>query len=499
MMRSIVSARWMLHRVHKWMGLFAAIWLLVLGLTGFLLDHRDTWRWLWQDGLSENYITDVVVDKSKSGQIKYYQINPLKPQQHAAAGLTGLWWSENSGISWSETTFNQTEHPPMISAILFSNDNKLWIASDDGLWLSQDAGKTAQRIALPARWVSAITYDASLNRVTGIIERASIFHYSIFEKNLTWLEIEPVRQSNLPDEISFSRFTRDIHYGRGMFYNPISLLWNDIAAIAMIVLPLTGFLFYWMPRRWKQNRKKKVNHKYKKQSIRWLFRLHGPVFGLVSAVPILYLSLTGILLDHSEGLRSWMKSIQVSRSWQTPVYNLSSWEGELYGVAGYPNNANKLSIATRLGLFTTDNNGKNWQREILVNDKSFFIWTLRRHKNNLYIGGMGGPNLVKVDQQEWHLVKGVGHMPSDITFDEKSGGIWKSRHGLKSSTFDADFLPKDINFPHTNFIPWFYIIDGLHSGLIIHSQWKWFNDLIAVLAIILVVTGLLRWWHNKWI
>lgn len=499
MTNRLFSTRWTLHRIHKWMGLIAAVWLLVLGLTGFLLDHRDTWRWLWQGGLTENIITESIVDKSKKGQIKYYQINPHKPQQRVAAGLTGLWWSDNSGEKWFSAQFTASDKTPMISSVLFAAKNELWIASDDGVWLSQDGGQTASRKLLPEHWVSALSYDGSTKTLMGVVERTSIFRYSIEKNTLTWLELNTVKEDSLPDAISLSRFTRDIHYGRGVFEVSLSLLWNDISAIAMIVLPLTGFLFYWMPRRWKQNKQKKISHKYKKQSIRWLFRLHGPSFGLISALPILYLSITGILLDHSEGLRSWMKSVQVTRNWQTPVYNLSSWGGEIYGVVSYPDNENKLSVGTRLGLFTSLDNGKNWQREKLINNKSLFIWTLRRHKENIYIGGMGGPNMVKVKQQGWHPVKGVGHMPSDITLDENTNWMWKSRHGIKGGRLELGFSHSDISLPTSSYVPWFYIIDGLHSGALIHSQWKWVNDFIAVLAILLVITGLLRWWRKKWI
>ena len=33
--------------IHKWAGLAALAWLSVLGITGWILDHRD-WRWTHQ-------------------------------------------------------------------------------------------------------------------------------------------------------------------------------------------------------------------------------------------------------------------------------------------------------------------------------------------------------------------------------------------------------------------------------------------------------------------
>lgn len=495
------NKKWTLHRLHKWAGLTAAFWLLILGFTGFLLDHRDTWRWLWQDGVSESWVSNVVVDKSKTGQIKYYQINPQNSQHHIAGGLTGLWWSENAGQEWNKFQFEGSEKDPMISMVIFSSNNQLWIATDDGVWYSEKGIKNAKQITLKEKPISALSINEKTNTLTGVIDRTTIFKYLINTYHVYELDIKPVNKDSLPKSISLSRFTRDIHYGRGVFEIPLSLLWNDVSAIAMIILPFSGFLFYWLPKKWRRNKSEniKVNHRVKKQSMRWLFRFHGPTFGLVAAIPIIYLSLTGILLDHGKELRGWMKSIQITRVWQTPVYDLTSWKGEIYGIINYPNNPDKFSVGTRLGLFTTEDNGQHWLREKTLNNDAMFIWTLRRHKENIFIGGMGGPNMVKVNNQPWLPVKSVGHMPSDITIDKDSSWIWKSRHGLKSGNLEAGFSHKHVDLPTINYIPWFYILDGLHSGMLIHSQWKWINDFIAILAIFLVITGLIRWWRKKWI
>jgi len=194
-----------------------------------------------------------------------------------------------------------------------------------------------------------------------------------------------------------------------------------------------------------------------------------------------------------------MKSIQVTRSWQTPVYNLSSWQGEIYGIINYSDNPNKYSLGTRLGLFTTLDKGQTWQREKTFEDNALFVWTLRRYGESILIGGMGGPNMKKFGAKSWETVKGVGHMPSDITIDHKNNLLWKSRHGLKAGNPESGFKHQHVNYPLTDFVPWFYVIDALHSGALIHTQWKWVNDFIAVIAVLLVITGVLRWWRKKWI
>ncbi|MBI4828715.1 MAG: hypothetical protein HY804_07875, partial [Nitrospinae bacterium] len=49
-------------RAHKWAGIVAALWLAILGFTGFLLDHRD-WRWMWSVSVPDALFTAEAVGK----------------------------------------------------------------------------------------------------------------------------------------------------------------------------------------------------------------------------------------------------------------------------------------------------------------------------------------------------------------------------------------------------------------------------------------------------
>ncbi len=60
-----------------------------------------------------------------------------------------------------------------------------------------------------------------------------------------------IKKSQLQEDIKLSRFVRNLHYGRGLFDGDISLLINDYAAFALLVLTVTGTI------RW--YRKKKLS------------------------------------------------------------------------------------------------------------------------------------------------------------------------------------------------------------------------------------------------
>ena len=89
-------------------------------------------------------------------------------------------------------------------------------------------------------------------------------------------------------------------------------------------------------------------------------------------------------------------------------------------------------------------------------------------------------------------------MPSDVT---RLGDnfVWKS--SSKNYVTDADgkeietFEGKQPSDPGT---PWFSWLLRVHMGTIFWSEWRWVNDVFAVLAVFLSVTGLIRWWRQKW-
>jgi uncharacterized iron-regulated membrane protein len=89
-------------------------------------------------------------------------------------------------------------------------------------------------------------------------------------------------------------------------------------------------------------------------------------------------------------------------------------------------------------------------------------------------------------------------MPTDITRDAAGQTLWKTPRGLK--VWDGNrFQDHPASLPQLDYVPWFYVMEGLHSGLLIHPQWKWINDAVALLAVLLVITGLWRWWKVKWL
>ncbi len=487
-----------LRRVHKWLGITAALWLTVLGVTGFFLDHRD-WRFMWQVTVPDVLFPESILKNKVAKEIVVYRINPGNAKQRIAAGKRGAWWSEDAGATWNPSVFESPGHqtPQVLSVVEELSDTwwYLYAATDDGVWRSSNGGVSFYRFALRGEYVNALTYGSHSNEFLGVVSRSSLFRLNINTGKHNKIEITPVNENELPKEFGLSRFVHDLHFGRGVVNGITSLLINDAGSVAMVILPLTGILFWWLPLRWKKRRaNSRPEHVSQRKAMRFLYGWHGVYIGIFSAIIIVYLAITGIILDHRADLGEWMKAISIDRKWLPPVYNLRSWNDEVYSVAGYPE---KLSVGTRGGLYTTEDNGQTWNREKLPGPSACFVWSLNRVGDFLFAGGMGCPNSFKKDGGLWNPVQNIGHMPTDASRLPGGGFAWKSPKGFMAVSLSGTATKLNIREPKVTGTPLFYLLDGLHSGLIFHPQWKWINDLVSVMAIVLCISGVYRLWRQR--
>jgi hypothetical protein len=490
--------RWTLHRLHKWAGLIAGAWLAVLGISGLLLDHRHDWRWLWQNTVAADWLPEVVVKKARPGVWRVYQIHPHESNKQIAGGPQGLWWTKNGGKFWKQTRFAHSNGTPSVNAAVIIeriHRFELWLATDDGVWLSRDFGQSAHATGLVGHNITSLTQGHDTTVLLGVKNRSQAFQINTSDYTFHWLELANLKKDSLPDEINLSRWVHDLHFGRGFVFSPLDLWINDFAGAALLLLPLTGFLFWYLPKRWRAQKPLGPAPATKKHTMRTLLRAHSSTTGIVLCIPILYLAVTGIFLDHSKELRQWMKSTAIPQTWQTPVYAMRSWDKEIYAIAAYPDDPQRISLGTRLGLFTSHDLGNSWYREASI---SGFVWTLKRTGNTLFLGGMGAPNRV-LQNGAWRIAKGSGHMPTDVSQYADGKWYWTNSKGVMKGSISEPYIKVDVSFPVMTGIPWYYVLDALHSGMLFTPHWKWINDVFAVLAVFLVISGLTRWWRTKWV
>ncbi|CBE68967.1 MAG: hypothetical protein F9K13_11160 [Candidatus Methylomirabilis oxygeniifera] len=496
-------------KLHKWVGLIAAVWLCVLGATGFLLDHKE-WRWMMFSTVPERLVPESVKSLSRN-TIQIFQVNPDRPMHQVAAGVRGLWVTEDGAKSWQQTRVIGDEGGRLqVFAVEPDPEygwNRLWIGTDDGVWMSADGGKTLVKAGMEGQRITALTAGASHGELYGVADRSRVFQLLTGRPNdPLWLQLETPPNDALPSEISLRRLIIDLHVGKGLFAETTSLLLNDLAGLGLCALALSGVFYWGLPKYWRRRRQQgdQVHVGTKRTTLVWLFRLHGPLIGLCAALPLLYLVITGIFFGHFKELGEWMRRAQVSSTFYPPVYHLNVWDGWIEAVVGYPGQPEKLSIGTRVGLFTSEDGGRTWSAERAGNERITAARRLRRFGEALYIGDWMGVNsyLKQQDGAGWlKLSDKHAHMAGDIT-RLGDGQLGWLHHGKTVAITDQSGQVHgqiELTQPQADGVPWYYVLRQLHDGLIFWQHWKWLNDLFAVLAVTLVVTGLIRWWRVKWL
>ncbi|OOZ38252.1 PepSY-associated TM helix domain-containing protein [Solemya elarraichensis gill symbiont] len=276
------------------------------------------------------------------------------------------------------------------------------------------------------------------------------------------LDISAIDSDVLPNEIKLGRLVRDLHYGRGIVSGDLSLWINDFSSFILAFLPLSGLIMYIKIRNMK-NRKGGS-----KRSLYLWRKAHSNKLALFTFIPILYLLITGIFLDHTDFFRDFLKSTKLDTAYLTPVYDDLSTD-----IWGFDYDGSNYRVGNRLGIFKSPDL-KTWELE-----SKGFVWRLKRAGDDLYIGGMGSPNRLLTDNG-WQVVAESGHMPRDV-FQMGNHVHFFGRH---SHGFDLPIMDR---------VPLYHLFLALHDGEFFHELWVYVNDLASIIAILLLITGYIKW------
>ncbi len=438
----------------------------------------------------------------------------------------------------------------------------LWFASDNGVYVSNDQGATARQTALKGEYVTSLAAGSAPDELLAVIDKSKIVRFKTEEPaKIDTIELGPLGPLSRVTDVQLNRFVRELHFGKGLVGSATSLVVNDIGGLGMFILSLTGLLYWGLPKWWKHRAKSvgavpKATKAARRSAIVWLFRAHSATLGVASALMLIYLAVTGIFIGHGRELGGWMKATRIPQAYLTPAFDGSSWAGWIDAIVAYPAMPGAFTIGNRVGMFTTVDNGRSWAREEDATGKPVGAATrLRRIGDKLLVsGGMAGPSLIRGADQVDHEVVVGGRGGNREAGAERMGGMDHSgmdhaHHGANGGAgmsagqgagmarraetagmggMEGMFMPSDVTRLGDNFVwksssknyvtdadgkeietfegkqpsvpgtPWFSWLLRVHMGTIFWSEWRWVNDVFAVLAVFLSVTGLIRWWRQKW-
>ena len=359
------------------------------------------------------------------------------------------------------------------------NLNHVWIATDDGIWIVKDNGTRAVPFTLRGHDITSLTQGSKPGELVGVDHHSRIFRIDTTNPdNISWTDLSDVQVSGLPASLSLPAFTLDLHVGTGFLPQPWSLIVNDYSGIAIIVLSITGFVFWWLPQRWR-HQPAKGQLKRRQRVLRWLYRGHGPIIGLLAIVPILYVSITGAMVDHIEALIEHGKEVRLPRQALPPIYDYKNLTGEIGDVIAYPDQPQSLTIATRLGIFSSSDAGKTWAAEKILPESDgtdASLVNLIRRDGVTFVGAGGVGQFYRRDSETSFTPLKVNGPKLAITDAFRRDEMWyikMSRSIYAAPSLDAVFedtknaLPRRIG---DHFFP----VPGRHS------HWQYFYRSVEV-------------------
>jgi uncharacterized iron-regulated membrane protein len=483
--------------VHKYAGLVAAAWLLVLGVTGVLLDHHE-WRWLSQNSVPTTW-TSKQINRLVPGTVMRYAV--ATSTTIVGGSERGTWLSPDKGKTWTKVAFEGLKGQPQLFGFAGSagaSFSGVYLATDDGLWTLTPDGAAARRIALKGQHLTSISPGHDGATLVVVRDHSDLLTIEKTTGKVT--EITRTDDVNgLTETVAFNTFIREIHFGRGLLAGGKSIWINDLAGIALIALSLSG-IGYWLIKR--NGKQLGLSVPARRGSLKWLFRSHGPTLGLIGAIPVLILAVTAFALNHIYGFIDATKGWEVPRASLPPAYQASNLDGEIDGVAAWPGQPGRLSISSRFGVLQSLDNGRSWRTEPSIPDPSGMAGAnLFRVDESVFVGRGGDRNVVQAGGAGgWQFLKGL---PTGITSATRQGDQWllKNSRGFyladanKGSIRKADIQFKNAVAGTTLFL----FAADIHAGVIFHEQFKWLNDVFAVLAVLLVISGPVIWLRRKWV
>lgn len=494
-----------LNKVHKWAGLAAAFWLLVLAITGTMQLNRQQWRWQWTSGPA---LDEAIAAHDDKYLWRHHQVNPDLPQIRVASGAAGAFLTRDSGRTWTRIPFG-SDNVRNVAALEAAGSGSAWTVyagTDNGVWRLDIASARFVAEGLQGQSVNSLSLGAE--RMVAAVNMSHVLERAIGSREGAWapMQLAPLPPDAGASAVDLGRWLQDIHLGRGLLGGMADwLIWNLVAA-GLAMLSFTG-LAYWATMRWcnqarlrpKPQRPSANVLRIAQKSIQWSFRIHAMVIGVVLAVPLLLVFLTGLYQNHRGDLQMMFRQVVVPAAILPPAYRGDGWKGQVMNLALVEDPRGEvLVVGNRRGIFASSDRGQSWKREAGFKGPAM---RLRKIAGKLYAPGR---MMRRVQVREHGVWRDLAVPKPVVMINEMSPGpgdtiVWTRGDTIFRTSTAGQMRGKEHNaLPKIGYLPWANFAAELHEGTLIWKQWKWINDVIALLGLMLVITGFLRWRKRRW-
>ncbi len=235
------------------------------------------------------------------------------------------------------------------------------------------------------------------------------------------------------------------------------------------------------------------------------FRKWHSYLGITASFFIIVLAVTGILLNHADDLALAKKSVDVR--WVISIYGirppvdiqvfivnditLATADDQLY----FSNQLLKKDSATLKGVISTPEGilAATSDEVLLLSTSGELIDTIDEFNNQKIgieaLGQSGNKIVIKIHS-------GILQTDSSLTnwskFTQDRAATWS-----KPVKPTVEFMQQISHLYQSHIISWERVIQDIHSGRMIAKTGKYLDDIVAILLILLALSGIYMWLRSR--
>lgn len=281
-----------LRKHHKWFGILIAFFMLMFCVSGIILNHREAVSGI---DISRKYLpSDYALSKWNGGllrgTLKYCGEDPDLKGTVFLYGNSGIWSTDSLAGSFSDfnSGFSKGVDSRNIKGMAQTPEGSLWAASQFGLYRYDFSEKKWNKRVLDLEYDEKIT-DITLGGDTLVVAGRSRLYVSLPPYS-DFSAITISAPKGYDGKVSLFRTIWMMHSGE--ILGITGKLFIDAMAIVLIILCVTGIIYWLLPkriRRLKQKGKDTVAcTKWLKGSLNWHDKL-----GRYTFFVLMFLSFTG--------------------------------------------------------------------------------------------------------------------------------------------------------------------------------------------------------------
>ncbi len=334
-------------KYHKWLGIIAACFLILFGISGIILNHRSLFSSL---NVSRNILpSNYRFNNWNLGAIRGSE--EIGRDSIVVYGSAGIWLTNTDFKIFSDFSngIDGGVDDRKASRIYKMDNGRIFAGTLFGLFEYDKKANQWYGIDLPLSNPRIV--DISQKQDTLLVMSRSHLLKSVDYKNFTKYEL-PESENN-EYKVGLFKTIWVIHSGE--ILGIPGMLFVDMLGIIMIILSVTGIILFINKESFKRRKKKKKDLRKVKNINRWNLKWHNDI-GKIAFFFLIIVSITGMFLRPP--LLIPIASIKVGRLPMTTLDNENPWFDQLRRFI-YDEVKDRYIIGTNSGIYFANSDLKS--------------------------------------------------------------------------------------------------------------------------------------------